>query len=109
MLEGGTEEDIEALKKQKIEDESIEEVDKSEEEKDGEGDDDKKTMQLHKTQSVFLRNVAPNVSQAEIEEVCHTSIKILTKYFRFASVVLASSAWLWLMLLLNASGGVEPG
>lgn len=71
MLEGGTEEDIEALKKEKIEDESIEEADKSEEEKNGDTfeDGDKKKMQLHKTQSVFLRNVPPNVTLADIEEV----------------------------------------
>ncbi|VDN07182.1 unnamed protein product [Thelazia callipaeda] len=118
-LEGGTEEDVAALKSEKIDDESVLELKKlkSEESKkiveingqsksksektsgdndDGaisDSDDDKdkrqksgeseenirsaeeeirprKKMLLHKTSSIFLRNVAPNITMEEIETAC---------------------------------------
>ncbi|KAM3723165.1 Serrate RNA effector molecule [Dirofilaria immitis] len=120
-LEGGTEDDVAALKSEKIDDESVLELkklksetkkkvveingeeNKSKQEKVGENPNDdgaisdsdderekqcknvaseeiikneeelgrqKKKMLLHKTSSIFLRNVAPNITMEEIEAAC---------------------------------------
>ncbi|CAG9540891.1 unnamed protein product [Cercopithifilaria johnstoni] len=120
-LEGGTEDDVAALKSEKIDDESVLELkklksetkkknieingeeNKSKQEKGGENPNDdgaisdsddekekqcknagneesvkneeemgrqKKKMLLHKTSSIFLRSVAPNITMEEIETAC---------------------------------------
>ncbi|VDD92280.1 unnamed protein product [Enterobius vermicularis] len=110
-LEGGTDEDVNALQNEKIDDESVielgkekseeknETVDESSETKKGTNEEltnedgvvsdsdgerktgeenneepkearQKKKMLLHKTSSIFLRNVAPSITMQEIEAVC---------------------------------------
>lgn len=88
-LEGGTDEDVEALKQEEIEDDSLFELGdkKSEEDNDAEKDEArgseseaneegrerrKKTL-LHKTSSVYMRNVSANVKIADLEAVCSRS------------------------------------
>uniref|UniRef100_A0A1I7XTJ3 ARS2 domain-containing protein n=1 Tax=Heterorhabditis bacteriophora TaxID=37862 RepID=A0A1I7XTJ3_HETBA len=85
-LEGGSAEDVEALKLEKIEDESLEDINKGNEElknKPKEGEEDaisdgevpeteaekRKKMLLHKTSSIFLRNVPPSVTISELEAI----------------------------------------
>uniref|UniRef100_A0A158R582 Serrate RNA effector molecule homolog n=1 Tax=Syphacia muris TaxID=451379 RepID=A0A158R582_9BILA len=116
-LEGGTDEDVNMLQNEKIDDESVVELEKEkrfsnlihvEEKKESGGETDegkknleesangdgavsdsdgerkeddenndehkgerqKKKMLLHKTSSIFLRNVAPSITMQEIEAVC---------------------------------------
>ncbi|CAB3407324.1 unnamed protein product [Caenorhabditis bovis] len=89
-LEGGSDEELKAVLTQKIEDESVAELKKektesSEEEKtatndteaeDGaidEGNDKSSKVNIHKTCSVFLRNIPPSVTYEEIEALCKRS------------------------------------
>nr|CDP96690.1 Bm3078, isoform a [Brugia malayi] len=91
-LEGGTEDDIAALKSEKIDDESVldetkkkiaeinGEENKSKQEKGGENpnddgaitdsDDEKEKQCRNGTDFIFLRNVAPNITMEEIETAC---------------------------------------
>ncbi|PIO66783.1 Arsenite-resistance protein 2 [Teladorsagia circumcincta] len=82
-LEGGSEEDVEALKHEKIEDDSLfdlgekksdedtgadkDEARGSESEANEEGREKRKKTLLHKTSSVFMRNVPATVKVADLE------------------------------------------
>ncbi|GMT33127.1 hypothetical protein PFISCL1PPCAC_24424 [Pristionchus fissidentatus] len=77
-LEGGSDEDVELLRQQKVEDDVLAEIGKKETEvaetetTDNEnGEVKKKKMHLHKTTALFLRNVEANIKQSEVEEVCN--------------------------------------
>ncbi|GMR32303.1 hypothetical protein PMAYCL1PPCAC_02498, partial [Pristionchus mayeri] len=75
-LEGGSDEDVELLRQQKVEDDVLAEIGEKEPEEaettDNEnGETKKKKMLLHKTQALFLRNVEANIKQLEVEEVCN--------------------------------------
>ncbi|KJH52847.1 Arsenite-resistance protein 2 [Dictyocaulus viviparus] len=86
-LEGGSEEDVEALKHEKIEDDSlfdlgekksdedigVDEARGSESEANDEGREKRKKTLLHKTSSVFMRNVPATVKISDIEAICSRS------------------------------------
>ncbi|KAK6014856.1 hypothetical protein OSTOST_19751, partial [Ostertagia ostertagi] len=88
-LEGGSEEDVEALKHEKIEDDSLfdlgekksdedtgadkDEARGSESEANEEGREKRKKTLLHKTSSVFMRNVPATVKIADLEAICSRS------------------------------------
>uniref|UniRef100_A0A7I5E8U6 Serrate RNA effector molecule homolog n=1 Tax=Haemonchus contortus TaxID=6289 RepID=A0A7I5E8U6_HAECO len=88
-LEGGSEEDVEALKNEKIEDDSLfdlgekksdedtsadkDEARGSESEANEEGREKRKKTLLHKTSSVFMRNVPATVKIADLEAICSRS------------------------------------
>ncbi|VDO28920.1 unnamed protein product [Haemonchus placei] len=95
-LEGGSEEDVEALKNEKIEDDSLFDLGEKKSDEDTGADKDeargsesegwlyphdsneegrekrKKTL-LHKTSSVFMRNVPATVKIADLEAICSRS------------------------------------
>ncbi|EYB91278.1 hypothetical protein Y032_0207g2005 [Ancylostoma ceylanicum] len=88
-LEGGSEEDVEALKNEKIEDDSLfdlgekksdedngadkDEARGSESEANEDGQQKRKKTLLHKTSSVFMRNVPATVKIADLEAICSRS------------------------------------
>ncbi|WKY00575.1 hypothetical protein Q1695_014979 [Nippostrongylus brasiliensis] len=88
-LEGGSDEDVEALKHEKIEDDSLfdlgekksdedngadkDEARGSESEVNEEGREKRKKTLLHKTSSVFMRNVPATVKVADLEAICSRS------------------------------------
>ncbi|CAJ0600184.1 unnamed protein product [Cylicocyclus nassatus] len=88
-LEGGSEEDVEALKNEKIEDDSLfdlgekksdedngvdkDEAKGSENEANEDGQPKRKKTLLHKTSSVFMRNVPATIKIADLEAICSRS------------------------------------
>ncbi|KAK6739624.1 hypothetical protein RB195_008241 [Necator americanus] len=88
-LEGGSEEDVEALKNEKIEDDSLfdlgekksdedngddkDEARGSESEANEDGQQKRRKTLLHKTSSVFMRNVPATVKIADLEAICSRS------------------------------------
>ncbi|KAJ1346952.1 hypothetical protein KIN20_001887 [Parelaphostrongylus tenuis] len=88
-LEGGSEDDVEALKHEKIEDDSLfdlgekksdedngvdrDEARGSESEANDESREKRKKTLLHKTSSIFMRNVPATVKISDIEAICSRS------------------------------------
>ncbi|CAI4228643.1 unnamed protein product [Auanema sp. JU1783] len=88
LLEGGTNDDLEALKNETLDDDGVSDTEKhtkeekteSSDEKPADGtvseadeNDKKKSSCLHKTSSIFIRNIPPNVTTEELEALCKRS------------------------------------
>ncbi|CAI5438810.1 unnamed protein product [Caenorhabditis angaria] len=87
-LEDGSEEDLKAVQTQKIEDESLTELNitstgseevkeetKTEESEEGAIDDEKPSakVSIHKPSSIFIRNIHPTLTYEELESLCKRS------------------------------------